>query len=60
MKTIEVLIDDETTVVKTSGFAGAECTKATAALEKALGKTSTDTKTPEFYKVGNQTQKVGQ
>jgi hypothetical protein len=52
MKTIAINIDCETgkTEVATDGFAGAECLKATAELEKALGATRSDVKTPEYNK----------
>jgi|TARA_R110000824_G_scaffold260399_1_gene449034 hypothetical protein len=50
MKTIEVVIDESGVVVSTSGFAGGECKKETADLERALGKTTNDTKTAEFHK----------
>ena len=49
MKTIKVIIDEAAnTEVSTSGFAGAECLKATAELEKALGATTSDVKTNEY------------
>lgn len=47
----EIIVDIDAqgnTKVTTSGFAGAECLKATAELEKALGTTTKDTKTREF------------
>ena len=50
MKTIEVVIDQNADVtVSTSGFVGAECKKATADLERALGKTTKDTVTPDYH-----------
>jgi hypothetical protein len=51
MKTIEVIIDENADVkISTTGFVGAECKKATADLEKALGKTTTDTLTSDYHK----------
>jgi hypothetical protein len=47
MKTITVTIWDGEAVVDTSGFKGKECLKATAELEKALGKKTATTMTPE-------------
>lgn len=50
MKQIIVTIGpDGTPKVETKGFAGAECLKATAALEAALGGAVEIEKTPEFY-----------
>jgi hypothetical protein len=51
MKTINVTIDTDGNVeVETSGFAGAECKKATADLERQLGKVTGDAVTPEYHK----------
>jgi hypothetical protein len=51
MKTIEVVIDTDGNVeVQTSGFSGPECKKATADLERQLGKVTDDTVTPEYHK----------
>lgn len=51
MKTIDVWIDQTGNArIETSGFTGGECATETAALEKALGAKTKDTKTPEFYK----------
>ena len=35
--------------VEASGYRGASCVDATRQLEEALGKTSADAKTPEFF-----------
>jgi hypothetical protein len=59
MKQIDVIIDETgNPTIHTSGFTGGECAKETAALEKALGAKTKDTKTPEFFKatVGRITQ----
>tara|TARA_R110000824_G_scaffold215949_2_gene402512 strand:+ start:4081 stop:4266 length:186 start_codon:yes stop_codon:yes gene_type:complete len=51
MKTINVTIDTDGNIeVETSGFAGAECKKATADLERQLGKVTDDAVTPEYHK----------
>ncbi len=51
MKRIEVLIDETgNPTIQTSGFAGTECAAETAALEKALGAKTKDTKTADYYK----------
>ena len=51
MKTIHVIIDTNGNIeVETSGFAGAECKKATADLERQLGKVTDDTVTPEYHR----------
>lgn len=46
--TVEITPEGAVTV-QTQGFAGASCKQATAALEKALGTVTNDTKTPEFH-----------
>lgn len=51
MKTIDVIIDSNgDPKIETSGFSGGECSVETAALERALGAKTKDTKTPEYYK----------
>ena len=51
MKTIHVVIDTDGNVeVETQGFAGAECKRATADLERELGKVTHDEVTPEFHR----------
>jgi hypothetical protein len=47
MKTITVTIENGEALVETSGFKGNECLTATAELEKALGKQTALTMTPE-------------
>tara|TARA_R110000744_G_scaffold44956_4_gene100091 strand:+ start:63 stop:248 length:186 start_codon:yes stop_codon:yes gene_type:complete len=50
MRQIEVTIDTDGNIeVSTSGFAGAECKKATADLERQLGKVTDDTVTAEYH-----------
>lgn len=46
--TVEITAQGQVTV-QTSGFAGASCKQATAALEKALGTVTSDEKTAEFH-----------
>ena len=58
-QTVAVLIDENGDIeVQTSGFAGPDCKKATADLERALGKTSKDVITPEYHKRPVVTQKA--
>ena len=42
--------------IATSGFAGAECQKATADLERALGLKTSDTATAEMHHTTTRTQ----
>jgi hypothetical protein len=59
-KQITVTFSGGQVVVKTEGFAGATCLKATDALERDLGldKTS-DERTPEYYHQQTAPTKVG-
>jgi hypothetical protein len=47
-KIIKMRIKDGAATIETSGFVGAECLKATAALEAALGKKTSDRPTREM------------
>jgi hypothetical protein len=59
MPQIDVLIDKDGNVeVQPQGFGGSECKKATADLERALGKTTGDTLTPEYHHRVPVTQKA--
>ena len=50
MKTINITVGPSGDVtIKTDGFSGKSCKDATAAIEKALGKTVSDTLTTEAY-----------
>lgn len=49
MREIHVTIENGSATVATRGFVGKACLDATAELEKAMGKTTTDQKTPEFH-----------
>ncbi len=50
MKTITITVGTSgETTIKTDGFSGSSCKEATAAIEKALGKTVSDTPTMEAY-----------
>lgn len=50
MKSIVVTIDEDgNTEIKAVGYRGSSCEKATAELEKALGKVGKRTKTPEYH-----------
>jgi acylphosphatase len=48
-KIIVRILKDGSTEVKVEGHAGAGCTDLTKALEKALGSTTEDKKTDEYY-----------
>jgi|ETNvirome_6_1000_1030641.scaffolds.fasta_scaffold264154_1 hypothetical protein len=59
MSQIDVLIDKDGNVeVQTKGFSGPDCKKATADLERELGKTTGDTLTPEYHHRVPVTQKA--
>jgi len=48
----QIVIDikpDGGIVLETKGYAGADCAKATAAIERALGTKTSDTKTAEYH-----------
>jgi len=50
MKTIEITVDPlGQTRIETKGFSGSECLDATRELERALGMTSKNQRTAEFY-----------
>jgi len=50
-RTIEVVIGpDGSLKIEALGFKGADCEKATAFLEKALGRISGRSKKPEYYR----------
>jgi hypothetical protein len=59
-KTIEVIVSAAGEVkIDAVGFKGADCEKATAFLEKALGQVSTKTKKPEYHAQARNVQKIG-
>lgn len=50
MKQVTITIDaDGNVTVGAQGFKGADCEKATKAIEQALGETTGRKKTPEYY-----------
>lgn len=58
----QVLINVSATgevTIEAVGFKGQACTKATEAIEKALGMPGKRTHKPEFYQGNQQTQKAG-
>ena len=60
-KTIEVVVGPAGELkIEAVGFAGADCEKATAYLEQALGVIKVRQKKPEYYRELKQHQKVGQ
>lgn len=55
---ITVTIENGAATVETKGYQGKACVNATAELEKAMGATTADRKTPEYegrtqHQVGN-------
>ena len=61
-KTIEIIVSPSGEVsIDAVGFKGADCEKATAYLEQALGVVAKKTKKPEYTQrsKGQNTQKVG-
>jgi hypothetical protein len=55
MKTIEVTVSSKgETTVETKGFAGPACKIASEFLERALGRTTAERKTAEFYRPAGQ------
>ncbi len=48
MEQINVIIRDGKARVETRGFSGAACLNATKDLERVMGKTVSDSKTPEY------------
>ena len=54
MKTIEIVIDKEgQTTVQTRGFSGPSCREASKFLEQALGATTAEQLTSEFYRAAS-------
>ena len=50
MKTIQITVDSKgQTKVETRGFTGGECQEATKFIEEALGQSTGETLTTEFY-----------
>jgi hypothetical protein len=50
MKRIEIIVDEKgDTRIESKGFAGAECRRATAPLERALGVVASDVPTAEMH-----------
>jgi hypothetical protein len=59
-KTIEVVVDAGGGIrIDAVGFKGADCEKATAFLEKALGKVKGKTKKPEYHQRVQAQQRLG-
>jgi len=59
-KTIEVIVGTDGTIkIDAVGFKGADCEKATAFLEKALGSVKGRQKKPEFHQRVQSQQRVG-
>jgi hypothetical protein len=60
-RAIEVTVSPQGEVtVQTRGYVGGECLRASQFLEQALGVTTTDHKTAEYYHTAETTQQVQQ
>jgi Protein of unknown function (DUF2997) len=58
---IEVVVSPQgAATVQTKGYSGGACLQASKFLEKALGVTTTDHKTPEFYQAAQNEQHIQQ
>ena len=58
---IEVIVSPKgETKLQTKGYAGSECLQASKFLEQALGVTTTETKTAEYYAAASNEQHVQQ
>jgi hypothetical protein len=59
-RTIEVIVKpDGSLKIDAVGFQGADCEKATASLEKALGQVKARDKKPEWYRRAKREQRLG-
>ncbi len=59
-KTIEVVVNTDGGIrIDAVGFKGADCEKATAFLEKALGTVKGKQKKPEYYRQAQREQRIG-
>lgn len=60
MKTIDILINPAGRItINANGFEGADCEKATAFLEQALGELEQRQRKPEYHRRVKRQQKVG-
>ncbi|QDU53118.1 DUF2997 domain-containing protein [Gimesia panareensis] len=58
-RTIEITVTpDGQTRVETKGFSGAGCREASRFIEEALGKRASERKTPEFFQVADERQRL--
>jgi hypothetical protein len=58
---IEVSVSPQGEIsVQTKGYAGSDCLQASKFLEQALGRTTTDNKTAEFFQETTAEQQVSQ
>lgn len=59
-KTIEVIVQQDGSLkIDAVGFQGADCEKATAFLEQALGHSTEKQRKPEYYRQVHRQQRVG-
>ena len=60
MKTIDLIISPSGQLtINATGFEGADCEKATAFLEQALGKLEHRQRKPEYYRRVRRQQRIG-
>ena len=57
-KIIITIEDGGATEIKVEGCAGPSCANLTAAIEKALGSTVADVKTPDYHRAAGQENKA--
>ena len=58
-RTIEITVTpDGQTRVETKGFSGAGCREDSRFIEEALGKRTSERKTPEFFQVADERQRL--
>lgn len=61
MRLIEVIVSPTgDTTVQTKGYAGSQCVQASKFLEEALGTTTADERTAEFYQATSAEQHIRQ
>lgn len=61
MRVVEVIVSPTgETTIQTHGYVGADCQRASKFLEEALGVTTREQKTAEYYQAATQQQEVRQ
>jgi len=58
-RTIEIIVETNgSTRVQTRGFTGSACLEVSRFIEEALGKRTSEQKTPEFFQVADERQRL--